>query len=161
MGGKAGKHPIRMLERSHQRLLGEVLRLQTLGRAVREGKPEDTGELLDVVAFFLRQGNRHEADEEKSLFPRLRGHVPSHLLTALRRQHRTHERLAERLDALLAGPLTEEGRREVQGLCVELAASYRAHIAREEAELLPAARQALGPEELALLADEMQARRGR
>jgi hemerythrin-like domain-containing protein len=141
------------LERSHGRLLEEA---EALCAAVEQSAPRE--ELEQFVTFFERQGYRHEIDEEKSLFPRLRGKVPDALLKELTSQHREHERLCARLRELIEQP---SARAELAAQAHLLRDHYRTHIALEDAQLLPAARSVLTAEDLAAMDDEMQSRRGR
>ena len=148
-------NPIRMLERSHDRLMEEA---DALCAAIVAGAPRE--QLEEAVSFFERQGVRHERDEEESLFPRLRDRLGGTLLDDLPRQHRQHEQLCAQLRRLLDAPARETGPALLE-TAESLRQSYRDHIDLEENALLPAAESMLDADELAEVHAEMQARRGR
>lgn len=167
----AERDPFARLESTHRRL---EERLQALTAAVAElARPDlprdDRDEALAVIeettSFFERGARRHVEDEERTLFPRLSGEASlAPILQALEAEHREHRALEDELSALVAA---FEGRRpdlaEAQRLTAiadRLGVLYRAHIAREEQELFPAARKVLAPEVLAEMGDEMVDRRG-
>jgi hemerythrin-like domain-containing protein len=113
--------------------------------------------LHDLCDWLDRSALRHEADEEKSLFPRLASRPElADLLSQLSDEHRAHERLHAALRASIGG---EPGR--VVAIARELAAAYRKHVEEEEAALFPAARALVGDAERAAMTEEMQSRRGR
>src|SRR5271165_4944255 len=62
------RHPLDQLTRSHERLRERIAEVVALGH----GTEFDQAALEDLAAWFERQGARHEADEDESLFPRLR-----------------------------------------------------------------------------------------
>jgi hemerythrin-like domain-containing protein len=160
MRDEAEHDPFARLENTHRRIEERLLELEAA--APRLVDPAERAQALeivhDVLGFFERAGARHHDDEELSLFPRLVGNaelVP--VLRALEDEHRTHDAAYAALaDGVRAGvdPAT------LGALVARLATIYRAHIAREEAELFPRARAALDPETAAAVAAEMSARRG-
>jgi hemerythrin superfamily protein len=136
------RDPFEMLERCHRRLEDE---LQTL---VMEPADDVRRRVLD---FIDRSLMRHERDEEESLFPRLKGVA---LVGELQAQHRE------------AAPLVQQLREAHDEIAIEVAAMalqamYARHIAAEERELFPRAKEMLDEAALAAVGDEMQARRGR
>jgi hemerythrin-like domain-containing protein len=144
------RDPFEMLERCHRRLEETLATIETPSRQA----------LDDALAFIDRAIQRHEDDEEQSPFPRLR-RLPAlaPLLDRLTVQHRDQTALVEALRALLEAARPDEARlRDVVG---RLSAAYRAHLAVEERELFPAAKAALTDDDLAAMAVEMDARRGR
>ena len=151
--------PIHQLERSHRRLEEACDALAVASTA------HDIETASDVCAFFARQGRRHEEDEESSLFPRLEAAGPSAevrgLLERLSADHREHEALVRRLEDALAGRLEGDLWAEVARIADLVTRAYRAHIEQEEKVLFPAARALLGPDALAAMQGEMDARRGR
>jgi hemerythrin-like domain-containing protein len=163
----AADGPVDRLERSHRRLEQQLAQLQrAAGAIVRERAGGDDLDVVDtVLAFLERQALRHETDEEESLFPRLRATGDlAPLLDELAGQHRLHRHLVLHLRALrsgwsVGGPDAGDGAALVI-TTNELVRAYRAHIEREERELLPAARAALGPGECAAILMEMERRRG-
>jgi hemerythrin-like domain-containing protein len=140
--------PFEMLLRCHRRL---EERLQDLAAA------KDREAVEEVAHFFGRAVVRHEADEENSLFPRLKG--CDAVVAALRAEHREHEKLQDEVREIAAGWPGSQSR--LQGLVARLRTAYAAHIEREEKELFPEARKQLGDEVLAEILREMDSRRGR
>src|SRR5690606_1400459 len=114
----------------------------------------------EVADFVARTVPRHERDEELSLFPRLAGAAElAPLCAELEREHRAHEGLHAELAALArAEPLDAD---RLASLSTRLDDAYARHVEVEETRVFPAARAALGAADLAAMADEMQARRGR
>jgi iron-sulfur cluster repair protein YtfE (RIC family) len=158
---------LEMMERSHRRLeerLGELERAASA--IVRErASDEDIAAVDEVLEYLERSATRHETDEEESLFPRLRRELElSGLIADLRAEHDLHRRQVGQLRALRSGwPDSGPDAGDGASLAVasnELARAYRSHIAREEHELMPIARDRLLAVDRAALADEMQRRRG-
>jgi hemerythrin-like domain-containing protein len=164
--GSAGVDPFALLERSHQQLEERLSDLQqAAGAIVRERAGADEVALVDaVIAFLERAAARHEQDEEESLFPRLRGVADlTTLLEELASEHLLHRHLILQLRSLrsrwpAAGPDAGDGASLII-LANELARAYRVHIAREERELLPVARENLRPDEVDGIRTEMARRR--
>lgn len=159
-----------MLDNSHRKLELNLAELRSAADAIAAGGGTDAERetVRDVVGFLERSVTRHEADEELSLFPRLRGagSIDS-VLDTLADEHlehrRLHRRLHEIVEAWLDEPATEpvaDHGQHLRRVVVELEDAYRRHIELEEREMFPAAR-ALPADELAEIEAEMQARRGR
>jgi hemerythrin-like domain-containing protein len=152
------KDPFRMLEKSHRRLL-ENLELLRDGLA-QLPSPHAADAIREVADFVARTVARHERDEEQSLFPRIQDDGDlAPILAELAAQHRAHEALHAELAELAAAEPLDAGR--LLDLSRRLDAAYERHVDIEETRVFPAARAALGAAELAAMADEMQARRGR
>jgi hemerythrin-like domain-containing protein len=149
------KDPFEQLERCHRRLEDAC---DALLVACEE---HDLATVNDVREFLGRQIVRHEADEEESFFPRLRGskNPDEHqtLLERLATEHRAHEALTVRLDAAIAKVEWPE----LTAVVDEIVRAYRAHIDIEEKSLFPLARATLSESDLKAIAEEMGARRGR
>lgn len=169
--------PIHVMETCHRRL---ERGLDAVRRIAWQGGPLESamrGELARVLRYFRRAAPRHTADEELSLFPRMRAMAAMHAdggdialsvaltrLGALHAEHQAVEGLHERLDRLgrrwlHAGYLSEGEQGELIQVVDELEALYGRHIAMEEDEVFPAAVEALDAAELEAIAREMQARR--
>jgi len=117
--------------------------------------------VADVLAFFEKAIPLHSADEEQTLFPRLRERPPfagtvGTPMDCMESEHVEHAALRSRLtEALEAGDGTGIGR-----AARALAAEYRSHISKEEQILYPMAREVLtDPALLDVMAEEMRARR--
>lgn len=152
-GGRGGgkgrpEDPILQLERSHRRL-GETC--ESLTAAVRD---RDLDAVSEAGAFFAHQGRRHEQDEELSLFPRLEGAEAREVIERLRREHRAHETLHERLERAISASVWSE----LETLAAEISRAYREHIELEESTL---ARRTLARPILDEILAEMAARRDR
>jgi hemerythrin-like domain-containing protein len=160
--------PFAMLLRSHRRLEEELVALRDCACALSADPGDEMARdgIAQTRDFFARSVTRHEQDEERSLFPRI-GELPAlrAVVQELTAQHREHEALAARLDALVGAwrqrPPTAADGRDLERLAAEIAGHYGRHIAREERDLFPAAQEALPPEARRDIAREMQARRGR
>lgn len=157
--------PFARLERSHRRIEEAC---DALARAARD---RDIETISDVCAFFSRQVQRHEADEELSVFPRLNDTAARPMIERLSHEHRAHEELHERLVRLLSGRDAVDGQRDtrsipdvwpaLEALAQEIAGAYHAHIEDEERELFPMARRLLSVAAAEEIVGEMEARRGR
>jgi len=165
-GASRREDGLEMMERSHRRLEERVVDLQRAAEAIVRERSDTTDlEQVDsVLAFLEKSAARHESDEEESLFPRLRRHgelVP--LMSDLEHEHDQHRQLVAQLRALRSGwapggPDAGDG----AALAIsanELARAYRAHIEREERELMPFARDRLTADERAQVGLEMERRR--
>jgi hemerythrin-like domain-containing protein len=158
------RNPFEQLERSHRRLEERLEDLTWVAREAR-GAAVDVDALRDVAAFFTRAVRRHEEDEERSLFPRLRGVAGLEaLLERLAVEHGEHLALHARLEPLIAtldrAPDDQAAIEQVVQVAEALVSAYRTHVDTEERTLFPAARAALDADALAAIAREMQDRRG-
>lgn len=164
--------PLGLLADCHRRIemfLGVLLRIAR----ERAGQPLDS-QAAEAVSkakrYFAEAAPRHTADEEDSLFPRVRAALPerSESLEALDRLHHEHhtaDELHARVDALLAswlgdGRLSEERSAELTSALTQLQQLYQTHIELEEAVVFPLAGRILSNEALATVGAEMRSRRG-
>jgi hemerythrin superfamily protein len=119
-------------------------------------------------AIFAEAAPKHTADEEKTLFPRLRSLDHPELKTLLEKisSLESHHARADRSHAevdrlgrewLASGSLNAE---RFARLVDELASIYREHIGTEERELFQAAAAVLEASEREAMGREMRARRG-
>lgn len=144
--------PFTMLHRSHERLRE---RLEDLSIAAEQ---RDYEGIDAVLGFFERSVARHEADEERSLFPRLaRQRALEAIVATLKSQHEEQADLVQ----TLGFQLDARDDRGIEMTVKSLRASYEEHIAIEERDLFPAAIAALSAEEKAAMHAEMNERRGR
>lgn len=155
--------PAAFLYACHRRI---EQRMDTIERAAAalEARPEEALRALEAALEFLATaGALHTADEEESIFPRLRSHVERSGLPWLAELEHDHAD-AERLAAALRRAV-EDFRRgcgnpaELQQLAARLTALYRRHIAIEDETLLGAVRTLLTPEERAAAGEEIRRRR--
>lgn len=150
------RDPFKMLEKSHRRLQEHLEALREAAAALPD--PSAVQTLREVSEFLDRSVTRHEKDEEESLFPRIRGDGDlAPVLAELEAEHRAHEVLHAELRALTEAPTAEAA----QDLSRRLDEAYERHVEIEEGRVFPAARAMLDEADLAALAEEMQARRGK
>lgn len=167
--------PLGLLVHCHVKI---ELQLESLERAVRmlanddgEATPFAMAIIAAARAHFSGPAVRHTADEEASLFPRLRRFASDSengLLAALKElesQHRdlgvVHARFDELID--IAGPGPRPGQIDVDELELtvgEMLGIYRPHIQMENEIIYPEAARILAPDELLAVGNEMRARRG-
>lgn len=163
----SARDPFEQLERCHRRLEDHLAELSGIAKEARSAAA-DVDAIRDVAGFFARAIRRHEADEETSLFPRLRASAASAelapLLDRLASEHHAHVALHARLDAVIEVldrvPDDAAGVAELSAVTEALVSAYATHVEEEERILFPAAKSALDEATLAAIAAEMQARRG-
>jgi hemerythrin-like domain-containing protein len=164
-GAASFDDPLGMLAACHRRIERQ---LATLGRLQRHlpghGCDDDArAAARAILKYFDTAAPNHHADEEVSVFPRLRAMAPAAAEPLVAWLENDHVALAERwrrlrplLASIAAGARANLSPREVDGI----RAAYDAHIAREEGELIPLAARTLDPAALAAIGREMTARRG-
>ncbi|HTQ76329.1 MAG TPA: hemerythrin domain-containing protein, partial [Burkholderiales bacterium] len=114
---------------------------------------------------------KHTADEEQSLFPRLRAidrpdlHEIIERVAALEKDHTEAEADHAEVDRLgrewlSADRLAENDALRLVQLLAKLSGHYQSHIAIEEREVFPAAAAALSKSQREAVGAEMAARRG-
>jgi hemerythrin-like domain-containing protein len=124
-----------------------------------------------AIKYFAVAAPKHTADEEESLFPRLRACGDRQLgqtLTSLDRLEHDHQEADTNhaaVDALVRrwladGRLAAADVADLRGRLARLQALYREHIAIEDQEVFPAAARLLARAELEQIGGEMAARRG-
>lgn len=138
-----------------------------------QGRPltEDERKSLDRALQYFREASpKHSADEEESLFPRLRTisnpEVQSVLedMARLEQEHNFAAPLHGEIDRLgllwlRDGKLTQEYAQQLQAAVASLVAMYRAHIEFEDKVLFPLASRMLSSAQKAEIAREMAERR--
>jgi hemerythrin-like domain-containing protein len=132
--------------------------------------PAQRAELETALAYFATAAPKHTADEEESLFPRLRDTddpAAKHalkLLAQLERDHDTAERHHHAVEVLVQqwlahGGLERAETAKLRGHLAALRSLYRRHIDVEDCELFPAAARLLSATQIADIGREMAARR--
>lgn len=166
--------PMGLLADCHRRIERFLFVLEQVGEQARGG-PLEAGQRVSLetaLRYFRDAAPKHTADEEESLFPRLRAldspQVKAVLsqVDALEAQHGEAARAHAEIDRLggawlEAGTLGEEDAARYRSLVARLGGLYRGHIAVEEGEVFPAAATALAEPERKAMGGEMAARRGR
>lgn len=165
--------PLGLLSDCHRRIERFLAVLNRVASecAGRRLSPEEQAAFENALEYFQEAAPRHTADEEESLFPRLRSSEDPAARTALAslaaleadhtaaaRDHAVVEKLGRTW--IDNGPLSEEEHRAVSAALTRLSKLYARHIVVEDAELFPLAAQVLQPDELASIGEEMAARRG-
>ena len=124
-----------------------------------------------ALHYFREAAPKHTADEEESLFPRLRAMERSDVKALLARVdglEQDHVRAAQAhaeidrlgLDWLANGRLSTEDASRLTALLAQLAELYRAHIAIEDTEVFPLAAEVLSALDRQAIGGEMAIRRG-
>ncbi len=162
--------PLGMLKDCHRRIerflqILCVVVERAHGRAMTQ---EESAAVQAALSYFHLGGKRHKADEEESLFPRLRaaGADPAELerVGVLENDHRTAERLHVEIDRLYtawlqAGRLSVDDEAVLRSTAERLRGIYAQHIEIEEKIVFPHAAERLNKEALAEIGDEFRARR--
>jgi hemerythrin-like domain-containing protein len=161
--------PIGMLTDCHRRI-EHFLNILCLvverahGRALTQ---EETGAVEAAIHYFRVGGKRHNADEEESLFPRLRLSGASGALDdieSLEHDHQTADSLHTTAETLYekwisAGLLNEAEYAELCSRTQALQGLYKEHIQFEEQVVFPMATQLLDPDTVRTISDEFRLRR--
>ncbi|HJT32031.1 MAG TPA: hemerythrin domain-containing protein [Pirellulales bacterium] len=165
--------PLGLLCDCHRRIESFLADMRRIAAEGRGGalSDEDRATLAGAVRYFTVAAPRHTADEEESLFPRLRamgGRQAEHALAALRQLEDDHDHadachaeangLAERW--LAAGTLDWSDAQRLTELLDTLHGIYREHIAVEDSTVFPAAGAALDAGQIEAIGREMAVRRG-
>jgi hemerythrin-like domain-containing protein len=135
-----------ILHDCHEHILERLTRLETLGRELKAAAVIDERHLAvlgDVLTFLDTAVPMHSADEEQTLFPRLRealgpmgGPTP---MDCMEREHVQHQAL---LAALKRAVVKRDAKTAGQA-ALSIVAEYREHIGKEEEILFPWARKTL------------------
>ncbi|MEO8595879.1 MAG: hemerythrin domain-containing protein [Candidatus Solibacter sp.] len=164
--------PIGMLGDCHRRIemfLNVLVRVaeQAHGGALSQ---EQRGALETALRYFREAAPKHTADEEESLFPRLRRIEEPGVRTLLARiesleeEHVCADRSHGEVDSLGRLWLRNDGLPREQAsrllaVLVQLRDLYRHHIATEDNEVFPAAAAALTASDRQAIGKEMASRR--
>jgi hemerythrin-like domain-containing protein len=166
--------PLGMLRACHRRIERALDVVDRVAALEREGPLNDDAReaLRRTLDYFATGVPRHAADEEQSLFPRLRdalGENASDLLAmmdGLAREHAAADSAHRELE-LLGGELLRDGRfchvarrERFTEVVKTLRQLYREHIRIEDDELMPLAAGVVDPGQLEQVGADMAARRG-
>ncbi|HEX3985224.1 MAG TPA: hemerythrin domain-containing protein [Acidobacteriaceae bacterium] len=161
--------PLGMLRDCHRRIerflrvLCEVAR-RAQGRALSD---EEQDAVRGALHYFREGGERHNRDEEDSLFPRLRqagARDDRHAIEALEHEHSDAGALHGEVDRLYrrwmtSGALVDEETRALLDATGQLESLYATHIAMEETVVFPHAAKVLDAGAIATMGEEFRARR--
>jgi len=154
--------PFDMLSACHERIEAQLDILnRLLPHLASHGADEEARAAAKrVLRYFDEAGPKHHADEENDLFPLLESQgALANLLPVLRSEHRAMEAayaaLRPALEAVARGTRDEVPATLIADFC----SLYRAHMAKENTELLPAAAGIVTDEDRRRLGRIMAARR--
>lgn len=161
--------PIGMLKDCHRRIeqflriLGVVVE-RAAGRSLTD---EEASAVQASLNYFRTGGRRHTADEEQSLFPRIRKECAaddSCDITRLEEDHNFADEWHAKVDALYSrwiadGALSAQDQKSLSDANHQLAQMYATHIDVEETVVFPFASKTLSRESLAAIGNEFKARR--
>jgi hemerythrin-like domain-containing protein len=164
--------PLGLLRDCHRRIEHFLQVLIAVADEAEGGalSPEHRGAAEGALRYFSTAAPKHTADEEESLFPRLRDtRDPGVLetLTLLEQLERDHEEADQHHTAveglvrrwLANRALAQAEAAELRHRLARLQCLYRQHIALENDTLFPAAARALDPAQLRDIGREMARRR--
>jgi hemerythrin-like domain-containing protein len=165
--------PLEMLVDCHRRVehfLGVLIRVETLYR----GKALDAQAILAFNAaqlYFQTSALKHTADEEESLFPRMKSQLPAgddtlETLGQLEADHKLANELHLRVDRFIetwcatpAAPPPADRAEQFTSDLRRLKQHYEEHIRLEEQSVFPEAARYLSSELIAEIGCEMRERR--
>jgi hemerythrin-like domain-containing protein len=161
--------PIGMLKDCHRRIehfLG-ILCLVAERAKGRTLSGEEAAAIQAALHYFRVGGQRHNADEEQSLFPRMRQQCAADELKeigALEHDHRHANHLHDEAERLYSswieqGALSRAGEEALLSATSQLKQLYEEHIRTEEQIIFPRASKSLTPESMAAIGQEFQHRR--
>ena len=164
-------NPLGLLSDCHRRIEMFLGALTAVGKRIDEpADPETRRALETALRYFRESGPKHTADEEESLFPRLRKMQRDDLqsafatMDALEEEHKRAEELHAEVDRLgskylahggLPAPEISRFRADI----AELSLIYREHIRVEDEVLFRIAGDVLPEDQKLAVAQEMAARR--
>ena len=164
-------NPTGLLSDCHRRIEMFMQVLEGVAKTMDSPPGEEIRQSLDkALRYFREAAPKHTADEEQSLFPRLRALASPELSSALEKleelelDHRWSEPLHLRIDQLgqaylSKGRLSETQLADFRDAVARLSQMYLRHIALEDKILFPAAAKALSDRDKQVIAEEMAKRR--
>jgi hemerythrin-like domain-containing protein len=157
--------PLGMLAACHERIAAQCVLLEKLVRHVgmHGADAQAVQAARTVLRYFDTAGQHHHQDEEQDLFPQLLASADpaaAPLISRILAEHRALEENWQTLRPRLLA-LAESASAQLDAQVVaRFNAGYLAHIALENAELLPLAEGLLDAAQRATLGRRMAARRG-
>jgi hemerythrin-like domain-containing protein len=162
-------NPIGMLTDCHRRIehFLQILCLVADKAAGRGMTDEETSAVQASLQYFRVGGQRHSADEEESLFPRLltacRGEKSGEI-NGMEDDHQAARALHAGVEQFYeswmdSGLLDEQDQEKLSSLTRQLERLYQQHIRLEEQVVFPLAARVLDAETIAQMGEEFRARR--
>ena len=165
--------PIEMMKDCHRRIEHFLDVLKRVEAQFGESDLTDEARraLEASLNYFVNYAPRHTADEERSLFPRMRASENAEAravmieLDRLEGDHRHGEACHAVIDHLVrqwleTGRMDKAQRKKLQATLDEVRAIYAAHIRLEEQRVFVDAYQLLTAEQMHEIGEEMKQRRG-
>ncbi|MGH9737412.1 MAG: hemerythrin domain-containing protein [Candidatus Acidiferrales bacterium] len=164
-------NPTGLLSDCHRRFEMFLGSLEAVGKTIDRPLTEETARALtSALRYFREAAPKHTADEEESLFPRLRQirnpEVQAVLARVkdLERDHRWATAVHAKVDRLgqrylSTARLSPDEVEQFRAAVSQLAAMYREHIRIEDSAIFPVADRLLSQTERASIAREMAVRR--
>jgi hemerythrin-like domain-containing protein len=165
--------PISALRGCHRQIEAFLATLIRLADSARSAtlSPGDRESLQASLRYFRETGSQHTADEEESLFPRMRQQRDRRLLPVVARiesleeEHVCADRIHAEVDMLgdvlvRRGTLPPQEALRLFTFVVQLSDLYRHHIAVEDDEVFSTASATLPESAIQAIAGEMAFRRG-
>jgi hemerythrin-like domain-containing protein len=163
--------PTALLSDCHRRIEMFLRTLERVGAQIEQPLGNETRAALEAALRYFREAApKHTADEEESVFPRLRQSEHPEVATALamlhalEQDHRRADSLHARVDilgkqCLEQGCLSSSEAAEFRQAVAGLGSIYGQHIRIEDVAVFPVAERALSQADKAEIAAEMSARR--
>lgn len=162
-------NPLGMLQDCHRRIEHFLDILCQIGRSVAErALTHDEVQAVEAaLGYFRTSGPRHNADEEESVFPRLRNNAAAEELAhvdRLKKDHDHAEHLHDSVDLLFTSwianhELRPKDQQLLRDNLDQLQSIYTEHIKLEESVVFPLAARQLSPEAIKAIGQEFQQRR--
>lgn len=164
--------PTALLSDCHRRIEMFLASLERVAALIEQPLAPGTRAALESALHYFRQSApKHTADEEESVFPRLRQSPHAEVraaltaLDALEQEHRHADSLHAQVDALgtrclQQGFLSASQALDFRQAVAQLASIYKEHIRIEDEEIFPVTARVLSPADKQKIAAEMAARRG-
>jgi hemerythrin-like domain-containing protein len=157
--------PLSLLTNCHRRIEAALDALSQVAAGARTLTPDSRAALERSLRFFRDMGPKHTADEEQSLFPRLRTLGQGlEQLSALEGDHHAAEAWHAEVEQignawLESGTLSQEQGELLSDLVAKLNCLYREHIHLEDTVVFPLAERVLSHEQQEEVRREMNSRR--
>lgn len=156
--------PLGLLRACHSRILNgceALLRLaEHLGQHGADSEARQAA--ARIHRYFSTAARHHHQDEEEDVFPLLARQTLklADLVHALRQEHRSLDTLWNEIEPSLARPAGIEDVTAFRELAERFAAASRAHVEKENTDLLGIAEHILGTDQLKQIGISMAERRG-
>jgi hemerythrin-like domain-containing protein len=156
--------PLGLLRACHDRVLQHCDTLLNLAAHIGDkGVDQDAREAAaQVHKYFSVAGKHHHQDEEQDIFPRLarQSLKLADRVHRLKQDHQAIDTLWGQLAPLLTRPAAIEDSAAFLELAQQFADTYRAHVLRENEDLLDMAQHIFSRDELEDIGKKMAERRG-